>query len=66
MDDELLRRAATIIAEHSGDSDLRLCLAQFICNGRHNGIDVWDMVKDQPSKAGYWLAISDKLIADAA
>jgi hypothetical protein len=64
MTDELLRRAATIIAEHSGDSDLRLCVAKFVCNGR--GADVWEMVKDQPDKAGFWLAIADKLIADAA
>lgn len=42
---------------------LRERVAEFVCNGRHGGIDVWSMVKDQPDRAGRWLAWADALIA---
>lgn len=42
---------------------LRERVAEIVCNGRHSGIDVWSMVKDQPDRAGHWLAWADALIA---
>jgi hypothetical protein len=40
-------------------------VAEYVCNQRHGGMDVWSMIKDQPDRAGMWLAHADCLIGQA-
>lgn len=62
--DEMIRTQALDYARRTTPPgvELRVRLAEVICNARHSGIDVWSMVKDN-SRAQTWLSCADEMIA---